>query len=431
MWRVGGVSPAGSHVVTHLGGRGDGVVPVGDEKPLYLTGVAPGDMVHIGAAGEVLDVTAGPNRITPVCRHFGGFGTGGPARNCGGCSLQHVAPPAYASWLGERVLAALRQHGLAPAMLMPAHVSPPGSRRRATLRAVRAGSAVRLGFNAQGSHDLFDLEHCPVLSPVLMALIPGLRGALRGLLTPGALAHAQMTLTQTGIDLQLNLSGLKVSDREALGMMEACAALAETADLARLTVEADVPVDLGLTRRVPQLSFGGIAVDLPPGGFTQATEGGEQALVDAVTAAVGPARRIADLFCGIGTFALSLKGATSMLAVDAAGKATAALDAACRRAGRPLTVVHRDLYRRPLTGEELSGLDAVVLDPPRAGAAGQCEALASSPVPRIASVSCNPNTFARDSAILVAGGYRLERLWPVGQFLWSNHVEVVGEFVRP
>lgn len=316
---------------------------------------------------------------------------------------------------------ALRQHDVTAGQVLPANLSPPRSRRRASLRAIRTQAGVQLGFNARKSHQIVDVVDCPVLRPELQQLLGPLRSLLMQLLQPGKAAGIEMTLTASGTDLVLaDLA------RQGLAGQEALAAFADAQDLARLSLKGAAGIDIIAERRPPELFFGKAAVTVPPAAFTQATADGEAALIAAVCAnAAGPA--VADLFCGIGTFALPLaaKGHT-VLAVDAAGSAVQAL----ARASPGIRTAHRDLYRRPMTSQELARFDSVVLDPPRSGAQAQTRELAGSPVPRIIMVSCNPNSFARDARILLDGGYRLDSLLPVGQFLWSTHVELVACFAR-
>lgn len=399
--------------IERLAGRGDGVTADGRYAPL----AAPGDLFRFGADGAQL-VEAGASRVAPPCRHF-------PA--CGGCQLQHVADPAYARWCEERIAWALRGVGLAAASYAPAHLSPPRSRRRATLRAVRTAAGAVLGFSGEASHRLVDMAECHVLHPALFALVAPLRALLARRLRPGHGAGVSLTLTDTGVDLLL--SNLEAGS--AAGAAE-LAGFAAAHDLARLAVEGPGGIEIIATRRPPEVALGGVAVRLPPLPFLQATRDGEAALVVAVTAACAGAARVADLFCGLGTFALPLAAAGArVLAADASGPAVAALDAAARGAGLAVATAHRDLFRRPLTAAELAGFDAVVFDPPRAGAKEQAAELARAAAPRIVAVSCNPATFARDAALLAGGGYRPGRIWPVGQFRWSTHIELVAEFLRP
>jgi 23S rRNA (uracil1939-C5)-methyltransferase len=264
-----------------------------------------------------------------------------------------------------------------------------------------------------------------VLAPELMALLAPLRGLLKVRLKDGQGAGIALTLSDEGVDVLLaNVSA------DGLAAIEALSDFAQGCDLARLSVEGPGGIDTLVERRQPTLTMGGVAVPLPVAPFLQATREGEAALVAAVCEAVGDAARVADLFCGLGTFAMPLSRQAQVLAVDAAGPPVMALGVAARRAGRKVEVQHRDLFRRPLVDKELAGLGAVVFDPPRAGAEAQAKALAASDVPVVVAVSCNPNTFGRDAKILLEGGYKLTTLWPVAQFRWSSYVELVARFER-
>lgn len=396
--------------VVRLAGRGDGVTDAGR----YVRLGAPGDRVQVD--GDVVTILPGPNHVPPPCPHF---------PDCGGCQMQHVADSAYADWATARIAFALSQQGVAFGEMMPVYLSPPKSRRRASLRAVRKGRDIALGFNAENSHRIVDMHHCDVLAPALFGLIEPLRALLRQMIGPGQGAGITMTLTLSGVDVMISNIGASTYDE-----IERLTSFAAAHSLARLAVEGAGGIEIIAEPQVPLVQLGGVAVRLPPGAFLQATLDGEAALTAAVLAGVGGAARVADLFCGLGTFALPLSASAKVYAADAARDPVAALSAAARSQGRAITADHRDLFRRPLTADELAGFDAVVLDPPRAGAAAQVAALARSPVPRILSVSCNPATFARDAAMLTTGGYRIERIWPVGQFRWSTHLELAALFVR-
>ena len=392
--------------IVRLAARGDGVTADGR----FVTLAAPGDLADFTTDPPRL--VPGPNRAVPPCRHF---------PECGGCQMQHVTDAAYITWMGERIAHALAQAGVSIGELMPAHLSPPRSRRRAALRAVRHGKAVTLGFHVEGTHRVLDLLECWVVRPELFALVAPLRPLLAGLLRDGEGGGVSLTLTDTGIDLML--SNVAAEGAAVLG---ALAGFAAAHDLARLSVETSGGVEVIAQARAPAIRMGGTAVEVPPAPFLQATREGEAALVGAVAQACAGASRVADLFCGLGTFALPLAAAGARVtAVDASGPAIQALS---RAAGRAVMTDHRDLFRRPLIASELSRFDAVVFDPPRAGAKAQAAEIARSAVPRVSAVSCNPATFARDAALLVEGGYHIERLWPVGQFRWSSHVELVAMF---
>jgi 23S rRNA (uracil1939-C5)-methyltransferase len=350
------------------------------------------------------------HRQVPPCRHF---------PECGGCQLQHVDDEAYAGFLRDRIVSALAAQGVRAPDILQAHISPPNSRRRASLRWERGGA---LGFNAEASHRVIDMRECHILRPELFALVQPLRTLLRGMKT-SATAGVRLTLADQGVDLLLE----KV-EAEGLAAAEGLGAFAREHRLARLALDDGYGAQDRWEPEPVTVTLGGVPVPLPHGAFLQATAEGEQALVEAVRRSVGEARIVADLFAGLGTFALALPG--RILAVEGARDAALALKAAAARAGRPLFVDHRDLYRRPLDLTELNRSEAVVLDPPRAGAKEQAALLARSSVPSIAYVSCNPSTFARDCAALLEGGYRLEWVQPVGQFRWSTHVELVGAFAR-
>ncbi|WP_448585598.1 class I SAM-dependent RNA methyltransferase [Thermaurantiacus sp.] len=391
--------------VVRLAARGDGVTADGR----FVPGAVPGD--RLLADGTL---RPGPGRVTPPCIHFGA---------CGGCRLQHVAEPLLADFATARILDPLARLGIVPEDVRPAHLSPPGSRRRASLRAVRRAGRVELGFNVEGSHALVDLAMCLVLSPRLLALVSPLRALLAGLMPDKGAVGIRMTATDGGIDLLLsNLAA------ERLPVVEALAAFAEAQRLARLSVEGPLGVETVVAPGVPAVRLGGVPVTLPPGAFLQATADGERALVAAALQGVAGARRVADLFCGVGTFALPLSQSAHVLAADASGPALHALARAAKAASRPVETQHRDLFRHPISAAELKRFDAVVIDPPRSGAAAQTAQIAAARVPVVVAVSCNPATFARDAERLASAGYRLETLWPVGQFRWSTHVELVALF---
>ena len=416
-----------------IGARGDGYASV-DGALVFVPFTLPGDRVRVrltgtrpgGAKGEIVElIEDGPGRVEPPCPHFG---------PCGGCALQHLSSAHYGIWKESLVPRALAQRGLADIPIAPMVRIPPGTRRRATLAATRAGGRVHLGFHGRESRSVVDLETCLLLRPRLRELLRPLRNALHAVLEDRETAAVAVTDTDAGPDV-LIVSGT-VPD---LAAREALARLAEDADLARLSwaerpqagaTPAPEPVAI---RRVPAVRFGGVAVEPPPGGFLQPTGEGEAALVAAVLSYLPEdAGTVADLYAGCGTFTFPLSTRARVQAVDGDGDAIAALWAAARRAdltGR-VAVEVRDLARRPLGPEELEGFDGVVFDPPRSGARAQAAAIAVSTVAVAVAVSCNPNTFARDARILVDGGFRLVEVTPVDQFPWSGHVELVASFRR-
>lgn len=393
--------------IIRVAAKGDGVTADGRHFPL----TAPGD--RIGADGTVY---FGVHHAVPPCVHF-------PA--CGGCQLQHLDDESYAEFVTARVTGTLTGQGVTAGFVLPPHISPPMTRRRAALRAARAGKRITIGFAEEGSHRLIDLQMCAILDQRLFALIEPLRGLLALILPDKRAAHVKMSLVDQGVDLLLE--GVRV---EGLAADEGLGDFARAHRLARLTIdEGDGPQ----TRWEPEpatISFGGVPVSFPPYAFLQATPDGEAALVGAVREALPSAGAIADLFCGLGTFALALGDKRPVYAAEGARDVILSLKMGAARAQRRLAADHRDLFRRPLVPGELNRFAAVVLDPPRAGAREQVLQLAQASVPLIAYVSCNPASFARDATHLTAAGYRLESVKPVGQFRWSTHVELVGIFRR-
>ncbi|MEP7130976.1 MAG: class I SAM-dependent RNA methyltransferase [Sphingomicrobium sp.] len=388
-----------NELIVRIAARGDGVTASGRH---VATGV-PGDAVLDDGA-----LAFGAHHQMPPCRHF---------PECGGCQLQHADDEAYRDYLVSRVETALAQHDLTADIREP-HLSPPNSRRRATLRALKVGGGVALGFNAEKSHRIVDMRECHILRPELFALVAPLRELLVDLLPPRRTAEVQLTLIDRGADVLL-----KGVDGEGLTAIEQLTAFAVQHRLARLSVDHGLGPEVSYEPEPATVTLSGAPVAFPPGAFLQATADGEAALIAAVRDAIGDARRTADLFAGLGTFALAVRAAY-------AAEASRDIAAALKRAAPAIAVEHRDLYRRPLDVPELAKFDAVVLDPPRAGAAEQVAALARSSVARIAYVSCNPATFARDARSLADGGYALLWVKPVGQFRWSTHAELAAAFQR-
>lgn len=394
-------------LIVRIAGRGDGVTADGRHAPL----AAPGDLLR---ADGVVD--PGPHRAVPPCRHF---------PKCGGCQLQHVDDAAYAKYLVARIAGALTGQGLDPSDILAPIVSPPRTRRRVSLRAERIGKRIVLGFNEGSSHRIVDLRQCEIMAPQLFALLAPLRTLLASLMRDKRSAAVQMTLCDQGIDLLLE----KV-EVEGLAATEALSDFAQAHALARLSLDDGYGPQPRWEPRPATVTLGGVAVPLPAAAFLQATAEGEAALVAAVADAVGGAAVIADLFSGLGTFALPLSDSAKLLAVEGARDAALALRTAAGRAQRPVLVEHRDLFRRPLDAKELGRFEAIVLDPSRAGAKEQAAELARADVCRIAYVSCNPATFARDAKILIEGGWRIEWIRPVGQFRWSTHIELAASLRR-
>jgi 23S rRNA (uracil1939-C5)-methyltransferase len=386
-----------NELIVRIAARGDGVTASGRHVPFGV----PGDAVLDDGA-----LAFGPHHQEPPCRHF---------PECGGCQLQHADDEAYRSYLVSRIENALAQHGLATAVREP-HLSPPRSRRRAALKALPVGDKVLIGFNAEMSHRVVDMHECHVLRPELFELVAPLRELLAGMLQPKRVVEIQLTLIDGGVDVLI-----KGIHARRLDEIERLTAFALRHDLARLSVDRGLGPETLFEPQPATVTLAGTRVAFPHGSFVQATEDGEAALVESALEALAGCPSIADLFAGLGTFALATRAA---YAAEASRDAAAAL----LRSGGGMTVDHRDLYRRPLDARELKRFDGVILDPPRAGAEEQVLELARSKVRRIAYVSCNPATFARDAKILIDGGFALDWAQPVGQFRWSTHVELAAAF---
>lgn len=393
--------------IIRIAAKGDGVTV--DGRHFALT--APGD--HVLTDGTIL---RGPHHVDPPCIHF-------PA--CGGCQIQQLDEDSLAAFVTDRVVGALAGQGIVPAAVLPAHISPPRTRRRASLRAARSGRQIMIGFAEEGSHRLIDLSMCDILDPALFALIAPLRALMPLILPDRRAAHVRLSLTDQGPDLLLE--GVRV---EGLAADEALGDFAREHGLARLTIDEGEGQQTRWEPEPVTVSFGRVPVAFPPYSFLQATPDGEAALVAAAGEALPDSGVVADLFCGLGTFALALGAHRPVYAAEAAREPVLALKLAAGRAQRRLVAEHRDLFRRPLIPAELDRFAAILLDPPRAGAREQALQLAQSQVPTVVYISCNPGSFARDAAHLVAGGYRLDSVKPVGQFRWSTHVEMVGIFRR-
>lgn len=399
--------------VERLGHLGDGIAPGPVFVPMTLPGeVVEGDVVD-GRMAEPKIVTPSPDRVRPVCPHY---------RACGGCSLMHASDGFVAGWKADVVRTALAAQGL-DAPFRPVVTSPPQSRRRATLSGRRTKKGALVGFHGRASGTIVEIPGCQLLHPALMAALP----LLAEVTTLGASRKGEVALTATVSEGGLDLS---VSDGKPLdqSLFSTLAGLAERTGLARIVWNGE-PV---VTRSPATQRFGLARVVPPAGAFLQATGAGEAALVGAVVEAVGGARRIADLFAGAGTFSLPLAGRAEVHAVEGEAAMLAALVAGWRQAEglHRVTTEARDLFRRPLLSDELKRFDAVVIDPPRAGAEAQARELAGSGVQVIAAVSCNPVTFARDARILSDAGFAIDWVQVVDQFRWSPHVELAARFSR-
>ncbi|RCW88176.1 class I SAM-dependent RNA methyltransferase [Paracoccus lutimaris] len=400
--------------IERLGRKGDGVA-ISDDRRALAALTLPGEVIE-GEAGNgripnPKILTPSDQRVRPACGHY---------RACGGCSLMHGSEDFLRNWKVGVVKQALRAQGLA-APVAGVHVSPPRSRRRAVLSGRRPKKGALVGFHARASDVIADIADCHVLRPAIQAALP----LLRQLTVTGASRAGELSLavTETPAGLDVAVRGGKPMDA---ALFQALAALADQGDLARLSWD-----DQTIMRRPPALPMGRAQVVPPPGSFLQATAEGEAALVAAIRDMTRGAGRVLDLFAGCGTFSLPLAETAEVHAVEGLAAPLAALDAAARRAPglRRITTETRDLARRPLLPEELA-YDAIVIDPPRAGAEAQAHEIARAKVEKLAWVSCDPVSFARDARILADGGYQIARLFVVDQFRWSPHVETVAEIRR-
>ena len=419
--KVNSPPPVTEVEITALGNRGDGVGHA-NGTTLFVPYAALGDRLKVEVLGEreggysarILErLVDGPDRAPPPCIHFG---------DCGGCAVQHLNQGANLAWKQGLLREALDRRSI-DAEISPMIAIPPGTRRRAVFVAERRGSNVILGFNAMGSKRVVDLSICRILLPALVALLTPLRAALASVLRAGETADVSVTMSDSGIDLWLqDKRPLALEQRQTL------VALAERLDLARLSAGANAePVAL---RRPPRMMFSGTSVNLPPDAFLQPSAGGEAALVKLVGDALAGRKRIADLYAGCGTFTFALAPGRRVHAVEGHAGSLAALAAGARASGGRITSERRDLAREPLGAIELNKFDAVVSDPPRAGAKEQAQQIARSRLDCIVGVSCNPTSFARDARTLLDAGFQLKQVTPVDQFPWSAHLELVGVFSR-
>jgi len=411
--------PAQEVLIDDLGHRGEGLVRSA-RGPVYIPGALPGERVLAqieGGRGRLIGIlTPSPDRVAPICRYFG---------ECGGCATQHLGPALYAEWKRQILAGALaRAHVEGPlGPLVDAHGE---GRRRATFHArFGAGRAgVEVGFMRARAHQIVEIETCPVLSSAMSGALTAACAIAECLRGVGKPLDINVTATLSGLDVDISGCGaLDFSARQAL--IDAASRL----DLARLANHGEAIIE----RRAPEVLMGAARVRPPAGGFLQATLEGERILAELTLAAVQGARRVADLFCGAGAFALRLAADHDVHAVeiDPAALAALARAAAATRALRPVTCEARDLFQRPLRRDELAAFDAAVFDPPRAGAEAQSRQLAASAVQTIVAISCNAASFARDMSILAAGGYRIESVAPIDQFRFSPHIEIVGVLRKP
>ncbi|MEP3048695.1 MAG: class I SAM-dependent RNA methyltransferase [Roseibium sp.] len=402
--------------IAELGHRGDGIAHL-ESGPVYVPGALPGEEVTAsvdkGRATSVEFLSKSPERIDPICKHY---------QACGGCSVQHLAEKPYLAWKRGLVEKAFKDRGI-ETTAADTVAATSGGRRRAVLTATRAGRHILLGYHEKASHRLVDISECPVLDPAIVAALPGLKSIAAEAIAKKGDLRVTVLATTAGLDVSLDNA-----DKNYHRKIPALSQRTVELDLARLSVNGEVILEV----RPPLLDMAGTGLVPPPGSFTQATHVAEEALASLVVDGVGAVKAVADLFSGSGTFALRLARTANVHAVEGDAAAIASFDKALRKPQglKKVTFEKRDLIRRPVLPEELAPFDAVVFDPPRAGAQAQAEMLAQSKVKTVVAVSCNPATLARDLRILIDGGYVLQKVTPVDQFQFSPHIEVVAILKR-
>jgi 23S rRNA (uracil1939-C5)-methyltransferase len=401
-------------IIQRLGAQGDGVADH-EGKQVFVPLALPGETVAAEINNDRATITdilsQSPERHAPRCAHYG---------DCGGCSLQHLSDAPYLAFKREQVVTALSFQKI-DAQVDPIVAISPRTRRRAVFAAHRVGKQIHIGFHGRRSHRIVPISDCAIITPGLLALLPKL-GPIAAITAPPKDALTiTATETITGFDIALTgvARGFPADSRVR------AVQLAGELGLARLSINGEVVME----RTAPTLRAGNALLTPPPGGFLQACAESEASMLALVKEAVGDARKVVDLFAGAGTFSLPLASTATVHAAESDEPALAALDRAARRAQglKPVTTEKRDLFRRPLTREDLKRFDAAVIDPPRAGAEAQTRELATSGVKRVAMVSCNPQTFARDLKLMLDANYKVVRITPIDQFLWSPHVEIVAQ----
>ena len=404
--------------IDELGGKGDGIA-YHSGGSLFVPYALAGERVRVtpmGDRGELEEIiTHSPDRVDPVCSLF---------RTCGGCTMQHLGEELYRSWKASLVKDALSARGFDDIKINDLMTTKPGQRRRAVLTARLLGRRLLFGYHEAKSARVVDVDHCPLLVPALNKLLPQLADYLPLFLTKKHEARITLLMTHSGVDLGLDDVKDMRNGQDYLKAVE----MAEKLGLARLSANGEVLLE----RRPPILKMGSAEVSPPVGAFVQAEESAERAMAKLVLESVGEAKKVIDLFCGSGTFALRLAKKAQVWALESEDAALKSLEKAWRFGDqlKGIKMERRDLFRRPVLAAEMKKFDALVFDPPRAGAKAQCEEIAKSKVPIVVAVSCNPGTLARDLRILVDGGYKIVSVTPVDQFLFSPHVECVVTLKR-
>ena len=409
--------------IAAVGAEGDGIARTA-AGPVFVPFTLPGETVAVARIKNhgmpISWSNISPERVEPPCRHFGPEGKGG---TCGGCSLQHWADKPYQAFKRRLVIDALKAQGI-ETDVGAIVACLPGERRRVTMTARLTDRGVVLGFLQANSHHIVPVEECPISMPAIVGRLDIVRRLVAALGSGSEPFRIAIGATLSGLDI--NMTDMKKPDPRK--RQAATDIILREQGIARISIEGEIIVE----PQKPVLDIGGVPVVLPPGSFTQATIRGEEAMAALVTGHLARSKRVADLFSGLGTFALRLARRSAVHAVEFDAPALAALDHAARHGQglKPVSIERRDLFRRPLQPLDLKNFDGLCFDPPRAGAEQQCRELAKSKVQKIAAVSCNPVTLARDLRILVDGGYKLKSVTPIDQFLWSSHVEAVALMER-
>jgi 23S rRNA (uracil1939-C5)-methyltransferase len=399
--------------IDHLNAAGDGVA-IADNERTTVPFALPGDVLRVDQASRIDEIlTPSKDRADAFCAYFG---------RCGGCAFQHMQLSAYAAFKQEMVQRALDRDGIS-INVAPTIIAHGVGRRRAIVHIRFGQGGAKSGFMAAKTHDLISMETCPILIPELASVFDIAKAVTAPLAGRNKPLDVQVSSTINGLDVDVRGHG-EPDARERKRLIE----IAESLDLARISIHREIIVE----RKPPVLIVGDLPVILPPRAFLQATTEAEAVLGDLVLGSIGKAKAVADLFCGIGPFALRLAAKVKVYAVDDSKESVAALERASRtkQGLKAVTTEARDLFRRPLLPKELAGFDAVVVDPPRAGAEAQMRQIVTAKVKTVISVSCDLQSFIRDAKILLAGGYKLESLTPVDQFAWTRHIELVGVFRR-
>lgn len=404
--------------IKRLGAQGDGIADT-EKGPVFVPFTLPGERVNAAVDGKRADpvaiLEASPLRVEPACKHFS---------VCGGCAMQHLDESAYREWKRNLLVDALRSKSI-DVEVEPLIVCAPYSRRRAAFTVRRTEKGMLLGFNAALSHRIVDIEECPVLVPSIVEQLGLLRKLAELIAKTAQPFRMSVAQTASGLDVAIEESG-KLEGKARQSAIE----FVLNSGIARLSIDGEIIIE----PKKPVIMVNDIAVQVPPGAFLQAVDSAENAMAELVGLHVKKAKRVADLFSGVGTFALRLAKNSEVHAVENNAPALASLDRGYRFGTglKKVTVEKRDLFIRPLTFKELDATyDGIVFDPPRAGAEDQVRQLARSNVPYVAAVSCNPLSLARDLAILIQGGYKIKRVVPIDQFLWSPHLETVALLEKP